>query len=339
MEQQIRKRLLITGASGFIGGYLVEEALKQGFEVWAAVRTHSSRSRLTDPRIRFVEVDYSSSDAIRNLANRLAPPGEPAWHYVIHNAGVTKTAKRSVFYEVNALQTHCLVEGLSTAECRPERFVLMSSLGTYGPPIVSGHPTKESDRQQPNTDYGKSKLLGERYVLQGGIPYSIMHLTGVYGPGDRDYLMAIQAINKGWDLTAGLSKQILTFVYASDVAEATLFLLTNPRAEGKRYMLTDGGVYTDAEFGRLVQSLLGKSRVFHLGIPLPFVFLACFVGECVGRLCGKITPLNLDKYRIFRQRSWLCDDTPIRQLGFTPKVGLTEGLRRTIEEARSQGLL
>ncbi len=332
-------RVLITGASGFIGSYLVHEALNQGYEVWAAIRRGSRRDKLTDPRIHLIELDYSSPQTIRDQVSGLAPKGEATWHYVIHNAGLTKTPKRELFYQVNAIQTKHLVEGLAMTEHCPDRFILMSSLGSYGPSHLTDKAISSEDPQQPNTDYGKSKQLAEQFLIASGLPFSIMHLTGVYGPGDRDYLMALQAIKKGWDFTAGLSKQHLTFVYASDVAEATFFVLNAPQAIGQRYMLTDGDVYTDAEFGRLAQRLIGRKRVLHMGIPLPIVYLTCLVGEIVGHISGRVTPLNLDKYRIFKQRSWICNDEPIRALGFRPKVKLEEGLRRTIAAAEREGLL
>ena len=76
--------ILITGASGFIGSFIVEEALRRGFETWAAVRGSSSRTYLTDERIHFIELDLSSEQALTDQLQG------HSFDYVVHAAGVTK---------------------------------------------------------------------------------------------------------------------------------------------------------------------------------------------------------------------------------------------------------
>ena len=124
MEQ---KRILITGASGFIGGFLVDEALRRGYDVWAGVRSGSSRKNLSDERIRFIDLRYDDKDALteqlREVKSVLG-----AWHYVIHNAGITKAVDLSDFNKINALYTNKLLVALAEADCKPEKFLLISSL-------------------------------------------------------------------------------------------------------------------------------------------------------------------------------------------------------------------
>ena len=123
-------KILITGASGFIGGFLVEEALKRGYEVWAGVRSHSSRRHLQDERIRFIELDYAHEKELDDQLKAFAQENG-GWRYVIHNAGLTKTTDKALFYEVNAENTRRFMEGLAR-HCPPEKFLLMSSLSSYG---------------------------------------------------------------------------------------------------------------------------------------------------------------------------------------------------------------
>jgi len=334
------QRILITGASGFIGSHLVRVAQSLGYEVWAAIRPESNRRKLESQGVRLVEVDYSDEHHLTEMLRAVSPPTlgqEPMWHYVIHNAGITKTARTEEFQEVNAEQTRRLLSALGALPTPPLRFVLMSSMSSYGDSNGPTAPLRAENEQHPHTLYGRSKCLAEHYTEQSGLPFTLLMPTGVYGPGDADYLLSLQGIARGINAMAGCKTQYLTFVYGEDVARAALFVLTQPEAEGKRYIVADGDTYTDLEFGRMVQRLIGRKHVLHIRIPLPLVRLVCAFGSLRARLTGKVTPLNRDKYPLLAQRNWRCDPSPLFALGFTPTRRLEEGLRETIAAARASG--
>ena len=215
----------------------------------------------------------------------------------------------------------------------------MSSLSSYGNIHRDDTPLRADDPQRPTTRYGRSKCLAEHYTEQSGLPFTILLPTGVYGPGDKDYLMSLRGIAGGINAMAGCQTQYLTFVHGADVARAALHVLSRPEAEGERYIVSDGATYTDIEYGRLVQRLLGRQRVLHLRVPLPLLWGVCQLGSLWARLSGKVTPLNRDKYPILAQRNWRCDPSPLLALGWQPRYDLEEGLRDTLEVARAQGLL
>jgi len=215
----------------------------------------------------------------------------------------------------------------------------MSSLSSYGNVAGPDEALHAELPQKPNTRYGRSKCLAEHYTEQSGIPFTILLPTGVYGPGDKDYLIALQSIARGINAMSGLRKQYLTFVYGGDVARAALFVLRDERARGQRYIVADGDTYIDREFGHLAQRLLGRKHVFHIRIPLPLVRLTCLFGSLRAAITGQTTPLNRDKCPILAQRNWRCDPSPLFALGFTPSKNLEEGLRETITDGRSRGLL
>ena len=107
-------KILITGASGFIGGFLVKEALRRGYETWAGVRATSSRENLQDERIRFIDLKYNNQEALTaQLTDFVREQG--AWDYVIHNAGLTKTLDKKNFFRINAENTHHFIEALAAA--------------------------------------------------------------------------------------------------------------------------------------------------------------------------------------------------------------------------------
>ncbi|GAB6394224.1 MAG: NAD-dependent dehydratase [Bacteroidales bacterium] len=318
------KKVLITGASGFIGGFLVEEALGRGYETWAGVRAGSSRARLQDSRIRFIDLQYNDVAALtaqlKDFANE-----HGAWNYVIHNAGITKTSDKKKFFRVNAAYTGRLIEALAAADCKPEKFLLMSSLSV----------------RNPDTAYGRSKLEAEKLLRnQTSFPYVILRPTGVYGPGDKDYFMAIKSIQSGFDFAAGFTPQRLTFIYVKDLAKVAFAVLENASAVNTYFFVADGDVHTDAAFARLVQAALGKKRVWRIRVPLGLVYLICLLSEWIGKILGKSMTLNSDKYLILRQRDWTCDITPLRDaINFTAAYPLQRGLEESIAWYRKAGWL
>ena len=328
-------KILITGASGFIGSFIVEEALRRGFETWAAVRSSSSRQYLTDERIHFIELDLSSEE---QLKEQLRPH---RFDYVVHAAGVTKCLHKRDFHRINTEGTQHLVNALTSLQMPLRSFVYISSLSIMGA-IREQRPYTEiveSDTPQPNTAYGKSKLEAEQWLETQPIPYIILRPTGVYGPRERDYFMMFKSIKTHTDFAVGYRRQDITFVYVTDVVQA-VFLALEKGKTGRKYFLSDGNVYQSSTFSNMIRRELGNPWWIRITAPLWLLRIITFCGECMGHLTGKVTALNNDKYNIMRQRNWRCDITPAREeLGYDPRVQLEEGVRRSIKWYQENGWL
>lgn len=330
-------KILITGASGFIGSFIVEEALNQGFETWAAVRKSSSKEYLQDKRIHFIELNLSSKE---QLVGQLR---DHQFDYVVHAAGVTKCLNKADFRRINTEGTRNLVEALLEVGMPLKRFVFISSLSIFGA-IREQQPyeeIRETDTPQPNTAYGRSKLEAEQYLESVGsrIPYIILRPTGVYGPREKDYFMMAKSIQQHSDFAVGYKRQDITFVYVQDVVQA-VFLALDHGDNGRKYFLSDGQVYQSTTFSDLIHEALGRPWWIRITAPVWVLRVVTFFGEYIGRMTGKVTALNNDKYNILRQRNWRCDIEPARQeLGFQPKVMLDEGVRRSIKWYKDNGWL
>ncbi len=319
---------MITGASGFIGSFIVEEALRRGFETWAAVRKSSSRTFLQDERIHFIELDFSSETQMTEQLTGLQ------FDYIVHAAGVTKCLDKADFHRINTEGTQHLVHVLKALQMRVERFVYISSLSIMGA-IREQQPYTEiceSDKAQPNTAYGRSKLEAEQWLATlEDLPYLILRPTGVYGPRERDYFMMAKSIKAHTDFAVGYKQQDITFVYVTDVVQA-VFLALEKGVTGRKYFLTDGEVYQSSTFSDLIRKELGNPWWIRITAPLWVLKLVCMFGEYYGKYSGKVTALNNDKYNIMRQRNWRCDIEPARkELGYEPKIKLEEGVRRSIQ--------
>lgn len=330
------KNMLITGATGFIGGFIVEEALKRNLNVWVAVRKSSSRKYLTDPRIHFLELNLNSK---ADLKAKLQPI---EFHYVVHAAGVTKSLNQEDFFRVNTDGTRNLVDILRELQMPLSRFVFVSSLSVMGP-VREKQPYTEivdSDTPQPNTAYGRSKLAAENYLDSlSNFPYIVLRPTGVYGPREKDYFMMAKSIKNHVDFAAGFRKQDLTFIYVLDVVQA-IFLALDRGVVGKKYFLSDGQVYASSQFSNLIHEELGRPWWIRIIAPLWLLRLITWVGERIGHLTGRISALNNDKYNIMKQRNWRCNIAPAEnELGYSPRYQLAEGVRLTIRWYKENGWL
>ena len=322
-------KILVTGASGFIGSFIVEEALRRDMEVWAAVRPTSSRRYLQDERIHFIELDFASQ---QRLTDQLRGH---EFDYVVHAAGATKCLHRDDFFRTNTLGTQHLVEALLTLHMPLKRFVFISSLSVFGA-IHEDQPytdITEHDTPQPNTAYGESKLKAEQYrdSIGNDFPYIILRPSGVYGPRERDYFLMAQSIARHVDFAVGYKQQDITFVYVEDVVQA-VFLALDHGMSGRKYFLTDGGVYQSTEFSDLLRRALGNPWMVRIKAPIWVLRVVTALGERLAHVTGRITALNNDKYNILRQRNWRCDIEPaMDELGYHPHFDLKRGVDITVK--------
>ena len=330
-------KILVTGASGFIGSFIVEEALRQGMETWAAVRPSSSRKYLQDKRIHFINLNLSSKE---ELTNALA---EHEFDYVVHAAGATKCLHADDFYRINTEGTKNLVGALIALKMPIKRFVFVSSLSVFGA-IREKQPYQEiteHDTPRPNTAYGKSKWEAEQYLDRLGIqfPYIILRPTGVYGPKEKDYFLMAKSIKQHVDFAVGFKRQDITFVYVQDVVQA-VFLALDHGMNGRKYFLSDGEVYQSTTFSDLIREELGHPWMIRIKAPIWVLHIVTFVGEYIGRLTGKMSALNKDKYNILKQRNWRCDIEPaMDELGYHPRYPLAWGVKLAIKWYKENGWL
>lgn len=334
------KSILITGANGFIGSFLVEEALNRGFKVWAAVRRTSNLTYLKDKRINFIELDFSDIDNIeQQLRKHMA--SNRKWDYIIHNAGVTKCRNNRTFDEVNFIGTKNFVDTIIKLDIVPKQFFFMSTLGVFGAIHENdGMPIRESDRKEPNTKYGISKYKAENYISSiDGFPYVFIRPTGVYGPREKDYFLIVKSIEKHLDFRAGLSEQYITFIYVKDLVKA-IFLAIEKCVKRKAYCVSDGEVYNSTAFSKLIQKELGNPFVIRFACPLFLLKIISYVAGGFASLLGKTSTLNKDKYKIMKQRNWKCDTTDLkRELGFEPDYLLEDGVREMMKWYRDNNWL
>ena len=336
----MQKRVLITGAGGFIGGFLVEESLRRGYETWAGVRPSTSRAYLSDERIHFVNLSFARKEELKKeLLRQVSERGR--WDIIIHNLGVTKCRDGRDFEKINYGYVKNFAEALIETDTVPDQFILMSSLGAWGAGDERDYtPIRPDDVPHPDTLYGRSKLHAEEFLRSlPDFPYVFMRPTGVYGPRERDYYLMMKSIKAGFDFSVGYRRQLLTFIYVKDLVKA-VFLAVDKGVKRRGYFLSDGDVYTSSQFRRHVARELHKRVVVPVRVPLFLLKAVCYTVGFLAGLVGASSTLNRDKYRTMKQRNWVCDTTAAREeLGFVPDYRLDRGVAEAVAWYKREGWL
>lgn len=318
----MKNKILITGASGFLGYHLINEAQKRGLEVYAAVRRSSDVSHLNCP---LLYLNYESVDELSGLLS------EHDFDYIVHAAAVTRSKKPEVYEKVNVQYT----ENLALAASRLpglRSFVYVSSLAAVGPVGHDAPPLTESSAMNPVTGYGKSKKKAEEALLKiQPLPLTIVRPTAIYGPREKDLLVLFRTIIVGLDLYIGRKPQKLTFIHGEDAATAILNAVQKPFDRVKTYHLTDGNTYSRYAIADLIVGVTGR-KALRMHVPVAMVKGVAGVLEFLYTGSEKYPVLYRERLNEVTAESWDCDTDLLRnELDFIPRYNLESGLTETIQ--------
>lgn len=323
------KKILITGANGFIGSTLVDQALSLGWQVTAAIRKSSDLSLLKGLDIQFLELDYANCSSLEKIFKEL-----PVFDFIIHNAGTTKAKDQEAYDKVNLNYTQNLIESLIAVNKVPAKFLFVSSLAAIGP-TTCGKCIEDDTVPAPVSHYGKSKLKAENYIRSlNNFPWIIVRPTGVYGPRDKDIFIFIQMINKLLELYIGRKGQDLSFICSTDLAGLMLSIL-NKSAIHETYFGYDFNKYRSVDLGNAVKSALHKKTI-QIKIPISIVSFMAIISEKIGQLKQKTPALNFDKVNELKAESWMCNSNKAAEnLGWKPQFDLYSGMKYTVDWYKS----
>lgn len=314
--------VLITGANGFVGSHIVDALLREGYEVRAAVRATSDLTWLQDKPVTKVNAPLDDLDALRRATEGV--------DYIIHNAGVTRQPHRSLYFLHNTEATRRLFDVVAEVNPTLKRFVFVSSQAAGGPE-VNGHPRTEKDTPLPRSDYGRSKLLAEEWLLRNRkrLPISIIRPPSVYGPRDTAFLPLVKMIEKGVAPLIGRGST-LNLIHVQDLARQVVIQMTHPGAEGEIFNAAPFPAITQLHFNEVVAEVLGvKPRTINVpdallryGYPLVYPLIGLF---------GK-PPIQPDKLPEMLEPRWIFSGEKARTLlGYEGRIPLHAGMGQTIE--------
>lgn len=325
------RRILLTGASGFVGSHLARRLVGRGDTVTCVLRAGSDAAPLDGLALRLERCGLEDPAALRRIV---------AGHdTVLHVAGAVKAAGYDGFLRANADATSTLAEACLAADPAPRRLVLMSSLAVCGP-AGAGARITEAQPPCPVTDYARSKLEGERRALAVAdrMEMIVVRPSPVYGPRDRELLPLFRAAARGFLPAFAGPAQRLNLAHVDDIVEGTLRAADRPLASGRVFLLGGPADASMAEIRDLFAKVLQRP-VRLLPVPRVLLDLAAFVSETVSRWRG--APALFSRQKVPELvGDWPVDGTLAgRELGYEPRVGLDEGFAATFRWYRAQGLL
>ena len=331
----MKKKILITGASGFVGGFLVEEAIHRGLDVYAAIRKTSDTTYLDPLNATLVYIDFENKEQLREIFTATN------YDYVIHNAGLTKSKSKEGYFKVNKDYLRYLIEAIRSSDTQLDKFLFVSSLAAYGPADFQkdGIVTNEST-PHPVTNYGRSKLAAEQYLnVVEDIPWCVIRPTVVYGPREYDLLTVFQTLAKGLELYVGFQSQVLTFVQVRDLVTAMMDV-TLSDIEYKSYFITDGKTYSAQNMNKYILNQLNKNWAIPIKLPVSIVRGIGYISEKIAAISGKYPALNVEKVNELESRSWNCDICALKQdIQYSAKHDFESGIVETITWYKENKLL
>ena len=314
-------KIFLTGATGFIGKNLVP--LFKGHEIFCLVRSREKFESIKRDNVFPVYGDI-----------RDELPDLPEVDVIIHNAGVVRCSSKK-YYEVNSEGTAALLRKAKKIKTL-KKIIFISSQAASGPAEFS-RPAEESDESRPVSDYGKSKVLAEKFVRESGVPYIILRPAAVYGPGDRDLFVTFKMVKKGIAfLPAG--KKYINFINVKDVCAGIEKAVFSPCHNGT-FFLAYPEIETQESFVRVIAERAGKEcRIIR--VPLFLLRAAGAFFAVVGFFTRKTALLNPQKVKEITAEHWLVNpERMLNGLGFQPRYDLKIGVALTLKWYEEHGWL
>jgi len=321
-------RVLVTGATGFVGGAVARRLSRDGHDVRALARQGADADDLTADGIDVVRGDVRDPDAIRVALNGCS--------HVIHLAAV-KSGSRELLHDVNVRGTSNVMH--ASAEAGVQRIVFGGGIGVHG--FVTGRPIDEHSPIRPNTPYRLSKWRAEEVARDAhaklGAPVVVARISSVVGRGARGWLPMVQGIAAGRMRLIGTGGNAIDLVSIHDIVEGLIRCAVVPSIEGRVYALGAGSSSTMAGFAATVAAALGVAAP-RPGVPAAPFRLAQRAAAVAFRLTG-ISSSYLHSREALVADKRVSSARARAELGYDPRASVDEAVRAMVAGYVASGKL
>ncbi len=323
MKQQ---RILVVGASGFVGKNLVL-TLAQKTRVRILVRPTSDIALFKDNKL----VDLHFGDLATNQGISEALGGIDV---VIHCAAKTMGRSYWEFYNTNTLGTANLLKAMHTQKV--PNILYLSSHAACGP-CSTETPRQEHERPTPISCYGRTKKLAEDLIRKSGLSFTILRSVSIYGPHDKEILTYVKLLNSGICPIVGYGEKYLNLIYVQDLVDLIIKIVENDHFTNNIYFATDGQSYSMRYLMEKIAQTLHRKNV-KIRVPTGIAMLIGLLNDVFVRPDKKL--VTRDKIRELACQYWMCsNERVVKTMEFKPKYSFDRGIVETIQWYREQGVL
>lgn len=317
----MKKTALVTGGNGFIGHRLTDALLQAGYKV-RIVSRRTPKKQPVNPDVSIVRADYQDAASLQKAMQGCT--------VVYHLAAAIFGYTYEDFEKANARATRCMVEA---ARATPglERFVYVSSLAASGFAPDAAHPRLESDEPAPVSDYGITKLAGEKAVqsLPASITWTIVRPPIVYGKNDSGVSKIAAWVKRGLMVNTS-GHGLFSFVHVDDLVAALAAIPSTRGTEGQIFFICEEKDYPWTEFIDKMARAMGVRKPFMPNAPRWLLHVAAALYSLAARLTGSQPALNYDKVKeAVIPGHWICSGAKWRALSGQQFTPLDEGLKKS----------
>lgn len=332
-EQGKKKKILVTGGTGFTGSALVKRLLERGHDVrvvdnqkglfWdelASLGAEMCLGSVTDRDLMFELTE--GVDVVQHLAAAFRKIDLP----------------HEVYWDVNVNGTRHLLD--AAAKYNVQKFIYCSTCGVHG--NVENPPAPETAPIAPEDYYQYTKYEGEKVAheyIEQGMDVAILRPAAIYGPGDPErWVMLFRRTKPGRFFMFGSGNVTYHPLYIDNLVDALELAAERPESKGQTYLIADKEYYTLNDLVKIVGEVQGKDvKITHL--PFWPLRAAAAIVEDISTALKVTPPLFRRRVDWFRQNRAFDVSKAERELGYDSKIKLREGLRRTYEWYEANGYL
>lgn len=319
-----KKKIVLTGANGFLGSHLVDRLLKENVEIHCIVRKTSNLKWLKGKNIQIHTCGLADIEALKNVFQNV--------DYIFHLAGTVAALKYEDYLYGNVEITKNILEAALFHQNSIKKIVVTSSLAVGGP-STKNNPIDESTGFNAVALYGKAKveqeLMCQKYM--DSLPITIARPSVISGSREVELFEYIKAVNGGIVPLVGFQEKYVGIVNVKDLVEGFYQMAISDKTSGEAYYLSSEEIISWKALAEVIANKLGKKPLF-LKLPHFAIKMAGSISGFVGKLKGKAPTFDAEKAKEGVEEAWICNvEKAKRDFGFKQTVSIKEGIEDAID--------
>lgn len=326
MAPKKKQRVLVVGASGFVGKNLVMQMAKDNHTA-IMVRSTSNTALFNDnPNIRILIGDLETALGLREALKNI--------DVVIHCAARTMARTYWEYYRTNTLGTANLIRAMRQSGVK--KILFLSSHAACGPG-TGNTAACGLGRENPISSYGRTKKLAEELIIRSGLFYTIIRPVSVYGPHDTEILNYVRLLDKHICPVVGFGPKYLNLIYVRDLVDMIVKIIRMNHFTGQIYFANDGNCYSFDSVLDTIARALGKKNI-KIHVPESIAMLIGLMNDVL--IPSRYRLVTRDKVRELGCQYWVCSNVQAtKEIGFQPRYTFERGIAETVDWYRKHGLL